>query len=296
MRLAFLTLALAIKNIQGQVFQSSLRSNITYSKKGFNTASVISDWITCNPSTDTCASAGAVCCIANADRSSGKHTCRPSASDCWGSSVPNYASCSQTAGYCSSNNYLCCVAPADVSTKKTTCRPTNDCNGLPSPVVKPTVASPTSSTFQSGVLNVQNGARASIGVPALTWSTSLANVAQNWVNKCSYKHEPSSPYGNNLAANSGQPLTGVDCAQGWVNEKANYIGGPISSSGSQCKNSNFGSCGHYTQVVWRASTNVGCAVQSCTVNSPFGSFNGGKWNYCACYYSPAGNVIGQKPY
>ena len=42
--------------------------------------STITDWQTCNPSTDTCATSGAVCCIASADWSSGKHTCRPAAS------------------------------------------------------------------------------------------------------------------------------------------------------------------------------------------------------------------------
>jgi pathogenesis-related protein 1 len=44
-------------------------------------------------------------------------------------------------------------------------------------------------------------------------------------------------------------------------------------------------CGHYTQIVWRDTTSVGCAAQSC----PQGEI----W---VCDYSPPGNYVGQHPY
>ena len=52
------------------------------------------------------------------------------------------------------------------------------------------------------------------------------------------------------------------------------------------------------KVVWKDSLSVGCAMKSCSVKSPFNppTFNNGQWYFCVCFYSPAGNVIGQTPY
>jgi len=46
-------------------------------------------------------------------------------------------------------------------------------------------------------------------------------------------------------------------------------------------------CGHYTQVVWKNSTKIGCAGVVCS--------NGGGIIY-GCNYDPPGNYSGQKPY
>ncbi|CAK4072827.1 unnamed protein product [Aphanomyces euteiches] len=46
------------------------------------TTKPIPDWATCQKSKDTCASNGWVCCVAPADVSSGKTTCRPGGSEC----------------------------------------------------------------------------------------------------------------------------------------------------------------------------------------------------------------------
>jgi hypothetical protein len=48
-------------------------------------------------------------------------------------------------------------------------------------------------------------------------------------------------------------------------------------------------CGHYTQVVWRASTQIGCGVTSC--GSGFRM-----QTEVICNYAPAGNFVGEKPY
>ena len=45
-------------------------------------------------------------------------------------------------------------------------------------------------------------------------------------------------------------------------------------------------CGHYTQVVWRDSTEVGCGMAVCANASQV-------W---VCNYRPPGNYVGQKPY
>jgi len=47
------------------------------------------------------------------------------------------------------------------------------------------------------------------------------------------------------------------------------------------------SCGHYTAVVWRNTTSVGCGVANC---------GDGLRSIWVCQYSPPGNVVGQRPY
>ncbi len=54
-------------------------------------------------------------------------------------------------------------------------------------------------------------------------------------------------------------------------------------------------CGHYTQLVWRDSTGVGCASRVCNVNSPF-TIGNGRWILWVCDYLPPGNYIGERPY
>ena len=47
------------------------------------------------------------------------------------------------------------------------------------------------------------------------------------------------------------------------------------------------SCGHYTQVVWRASTSIGCARVVC---------NNNRGVFITCNYNPPGNFNGERPF
>jgi hypothetical protein len=49
---------------------------------------------------------------------------------------------------------------------------------------------------------------------------------------------------------------------------------------------------HYTQVVWRGSTQVGCAVVDCAPGKIFDA-KFGATPFHICEYFPQGNVIGQ---
>jgi pathogenesis-related protein 1 len=46
-------------------------------------------------------------------------------------------------------------------------------------------------------------------------------------------------------------------------------------------------CGHYTQVVWKNTTTIGCGMAIC--DNP-------KNQIWVCQYLPSGNWVGQKPY
>ncbi|KAH8656593.1 CAP domain-containing protein [Tricladium varicosporioides] len=115
--------------------------------------------------------------------------------------------------------------------------------------------------------------------PSLTWSNDLAAKAQVWANHLAsinnMQHDPNSGGGENLYASSGG-ASFVDGVHAWVDEKKNYHGEKIGEG-------NFGSYGHYTQVIWPETTQVGMAMAK-------GS-NG--WVYVVGRYSPAGNFTGK---
>lgn len=128
-------------------------------------------------------------------------------------------------------------------------------------------------------MRLHNQARAQVGAPPLQWSNDLANFAQQWAEELARRdtmeHRSNNPYGENLAYG-----TNVDAAGGcrmWLSERSAYDGGPISGN-------NFASIGHYTQMIWRNTTHVG-----------FGIARNGRNTYVVANYSPAGNVIGQRP-
>lgn len=128
---------------------------------------------------------------------------------------------------------------------------------------------------------------ASPAVPPLVWSAEVAASAQAYADKCKFEHSKGK-YGENLFA-STNVVTGAEVVDDWASEVADY-----SYDANDCADGK--ACGHYTQVVWRGSERVGCAVTTCTVNSPFGSSHGGEWQNWVCQYDPPGNYVGKKPY
>lgn len=73
----------------------------------------------------------------------------------------------------------------------------------------------------------------------------------------------------------------------WYSEVKFTDGTPTSCS-DRVGNSQEDIC-HYTQVVWKASTKVGCGKGKATVKTPQGEFEGDFW---VCQYSQSGNVDG----
>ncbi|GMH23706.1 hypothetical protein Nepgr_025549 [Nepenthes gracilis] len=135
---------------------------------------------------------------------------------------------------------------------------------------------------QQEFLDAHNTARAQVGVENFGWDVKFATYAQNYANQrsgdCSLIHS-GGPYGENLAWASPDlsPTGAVDL---WVNEKPYYD--YMSNSCIDGKE-----CHHYTQVVWRDSTHLGCARVSCANNNGV---------FVICNYNPPGNISGQRPY
>lgn len=127
-------------------------------------------------------------------------------------------------------------------------------------------------------------------LPVLTWSDSVAATAQAWADQCKFEHNPNLgnlKLGENIFAATPQSTTTAGVVQSWGSEASFYDYGTHSCApGKQC--------GHYTQIVWRSTTQVGCATKVCNKNSPFSGFT--QWQLWVCDYSPPGNYSGQRPY
>jgi len=127
-------------------------------------------------------------------------------------------------------------------------------------------------------------------LPPLQWNAEAARVAQAWADRCDYRHNPNNgQLGENLAAaappSDEPPSWAVEL---WASEAADYDYATNSCAPNQV-------CGHYTQLVWRDTTSVGCATRICSTGSPFGgSFP--TWQLWVCNYDPPGNWVGERPY
>ena len=62
--------------------------------------------------------------------------------------------------------------------------------------------------------------------------------------------------GENIFASGGQTASAKQAVDDWAAEGASYDYATDSCASGQI-------CGHYTQVVWRATTHVGCALHNC---------------------------------
>jgi pathogenesis-related protein 1 len=177
---------------------------------------------------------------------------------------------------------LCACTPAAVPGTSQSTTPTD----------RPTVgaAKPSTATRDRaetgklvGLTAAHNQVRAKVGVAPLRWSNALARWAGAWASRlaargCRLDHRPArdDSYGENIFWSSGAVTSGDVVAQ-WAAEQADF---------DHARNACKGMCGHFTQIVWKRTTQLGCAVASCA--------EGGEiW---VCNYDPAGNVMGQSPY
>ncbi len=130
-------------------------------------------------------------------------------------------------------------------------------------------------------------ARAALGVPPLAWDETLAADALRYAEdlarsgKFEHSKEPrgNAPEGENLWTGTRDAYTYDEMIGHWVDERRFYRAAPtpdFSTSGR------WEDVAHYTQIIWRGTTRVGCAMASSDSD-----------DYLVCRYSPPGNVVGQ---
>jgi uncharacterized protein YkwD len=127
------------------------------------------------------------------------------------------------------------------------------------------------------MLDAHNQVRARHCAAPLTWSPKLAQVAQQWANTlrdrgCKFEHS-GGRYGENLAAGTSETLDAQEVTDMWYGEVKQYA---FPDGGFSMET------GHFTQVVWRQTTQLGCGVSTCR-----------GMDIWVCEYDPPGNVQGQ---
>ncbi|RXK37134.1 hypothetical protein M231_05585 [Tremella mesenterica] len=128
-------------------------------------------------------------------------------------------------------------------------------------------------------LDGHNIARAKYGAGNVTWSDSLVQRAKANAENCNAGLHTNS--GENMASQSGgiTPQQAIDM---WVNEVSQY---------DQSNPGFTEATGHFTQVVWKASTTIGCYIATCSPGVLFDEKYGTSFK-ATCEYDPAGNVVG----
>ena len=142
--------------------------------------------------------------------------------------------------------------------------------------------------FYNDLVSLHNTLRTKHRVGKLTKLQAIATMAQKTATNCAkiktLQHSQdkynNQPVGQNLYVKTNAPSAN-DVMQGWYyKEEPNY-------NYSTGKSKNGGVIGHFTQVVWKSTTQIGCAVATGTYLAYQNSY------YVCCNYFPAGNYIGQ---
>jgi uncharacterized protein YkwD len=130
------------------------------------------------------------------------------------------------------------------------------------------------------MLDAHNAVRAKVHVAPLAWSDHLAAIARQWAKHLiatgEFAHSRNPETGENLYEIQGASASPDTVVKAWADEAKNY---------DYATNACSGVCGHYTQLVWAATKEVGCAAAQ-----------KGRREVWVCEYAPPGNYVGRKPY
>ena len=151
-----------------------------------------------------------------------------------------------------------------------------------------TVASPAFADARAGDwLDAHNTERSEFGVLPLRWSDDLAAEARVWAETLAREEqmrhssfEERAGRGENLWMGTAGYYTAEQMIAHFAQEKQYFRTGrfpEVSTTGQ------WGDVGHYTQVVWPATREVGCATA-----------RGPRYEFLVCRYWPAGNKMGQQ--
>jgi cysteine-rich secretory family protein len=145
--------------------------------------------------------------------------------------------------------------------------------------------------FDSRLLAAHNRERTSAGIAPLAWNESLAADASQWADHLAelndLEHSPDDPddmdpQGENLWLGTHSHFTPEDMVGMWIEEKSHFKPGVFPDNS---RTGDLEDVGHYTQLMWRDTAQVGCAKET-----------NEEYDILVCRYAAAGNVIGERPF
>lgn len=146
-----------------------------------------------------------------------------------------------------------------------------------------------SALLRQAVLAGHARARADVGLPALAWDDALAADAGDYAREMArtgrFRHaEQTGPtrQGENLFTGTRGAYRYDEMVRLWVDERRAFTN---AATPNFSRTGRWQDVAHYSQIVWRATTHVGCATASSASE-----------DYLVCRYSPPGNVVGVRPY
>jgi len=136
------------------------------------------------------------------------------------------------------------------------------------------------------LLVAHNRERVALGVPPLSWDPALAAAAGSYgpalaaIGTLQHSPKQTRPgQRENLWMGTRGAFTPEQMVSNWTSEKRYFRPGifpAVSSTG------NWLDVSHYTTIVWRTTTRVGCAIYRAPAS-----------DFLICRYSPPGNVDGK---
>ena len=158
------------------------------------------------------------------------------------------------------------------------------------PTPPPQDSRPSDRTEQR-LLDAHNAERRRARTPPLIWDDGLEAEARVWaldlLRSGETRHDPAQHgHGENLwfgwSGTVGRVWSPEQMVGEWIAEKRHYRHGVFPNVS---RTGDWTAVGHYTQVIWRGTTHVGCALVR----------EGERW-VLVCRYSPPGNVDGLRAY
>ena len=144
-----------------------------------------------------------------------------------------------------------------------------------------------SDNLAARLLAAHNRERAQVGAGPLRWDASLAAAAADYARTLStlgrLEHSPRATrpgQSENLWRGTRGAYSPEQMVGYWTAERADFRPGifpDVSRTG------NWFDVSHYTQMIWRGTTGLGCAI-----------YRDRRLDYLVCRYSPRGNIDGRR--
>lgn len=143
--------------------------------------------------------------------------------------------------------------------------------------------------FDDRLLATHNRERDAMSVPPLRWNADLARDAQTWADHLAatgqFRHSPNLPdrplEGENIWGGTVDNFSPEAMVNLWIAEKSVFKPGVFPANSTTGE---VGDVSHYTQLVWRATREIGCGLG-----------RNAREEILVCRYSAPGNVIGRNP-